>query len=81
MIAQCRVRECHAFQIKSVCSFVVLHCAGIVLDPRNEAASFSIANVNVADTTGLQESLHRALNLFCGGAFASDDPAIFSVGF
>jgi hypothetical protein len=60
---------------------VVLHCAGIALDPGDEAPSLSVANVDIADTAGLQESLHGVFNLGCGRAFTGNNPAVFAVGF
>ena len=54
---------------------------GIAFDPRNEASSFSVANMNVADTTRLQEPLHGGFNLICGRPFAGDNPAVFAVSF
>src|SRR3954464_14520199 len=62
-------------------SAAVLRCAGIALNPRDEASSFSIANVNIADTACLQEPFHGAFNFSRRRTFSSDDPAVFAVGF
>lgn len=56
-------------------------CVSIPLDPRDEAARLSVANVNVTNATGLQEPLYRAFNLICRRTFTDDDPAVFAVGF
>ena len=53
----------------------------IALDPGNEASSFSIANVNVADTVGIQEPLDASLDLMRRWAFAGDDPPAFAISF
>src|SRR5690348_17586129 len=53
----------------------------IALDPGNEAPSFSIANVNVADTAGIQEPLDASLDLRRRRAFSGDDPPALAVSF
>src|SRR6476646_4897285 len=53
----------------------------IALDPGNEASSFSIANVNVADTAGIQEPVDASLDLQRGWAFSGDDPSALAVSF
>jgi hypothetical protein len=54
---------------------------GVALDPGNEAPSFSIADVNVADAAGVQEPPDASLNLMLGWALASNDPPVFAVSF
>src|SRR5262249_48158076 len=53
----------------------------IAFDPGNEASSFSIANVNVADTGGIQEPLDAFLDLMRRWTFADDDPPVFAISF
>lgn len=53
----------------------------IALNPGNEAPSFSVANVNVADTAGIQKPLDASFDLLCRWAFASDDPPVLTVSF
>src|ERR1041385_5776416 len=62
-------------------SAAVLLCAGVTLNPRDEASSFSIANVDVVDTACLQETFHRAFNFSRRRAFPSNNPAVFAIGF
>src|ERR1051326_2330335 len=62
-------------------SATVLRCAGIALNPRDEASSFSIANVDVADTSCLQEPFHGDFNFSRRRTFPGNNPAVFAIGF
>src|ERR1051326_7486547 len=53
----------------------------IGLDPGNVAPSFSIANMNVAGTAGIQEPLDASLDLMRRWTLAGDDPAVLAIGF
>src|SRR5258708_20889302 len=55
--------------------------SAIALNPGNEASSFSVANVNIADTAGAQEPLDASLDLLRRWAFASDNPPVLTVSF
>src|SRR5215831_8329552 len=53
----------------------------VALDPGNEAPSFSIANVNVSDTVGIEQPLNASLDLMRRWAFAGDDPPALAISF
>lgn len=51
------------------------------LDPGNEAAGLSVANVNVADTDGIQKPLNASFDLRLRRALSGNDPAVLTVSF
>jgi hypothetical protein len=53
----------------------------IALNPGNEAPSFSIANVNIADASGIQKPLDASLDFILRRAFARDDPPALAISF
>ena len=75
MIAQSRVRAGTTLPSCKGCNFQLwLSLGGIALDPGDEASSLSIADMDVTNSGGLQESLHGAFNLIGRRAFTGDDP-------
>jgi hypothetical protein len=53
----------------------------IALNLGNEASSFSIADVNIPDTAGIEQPLDASLDLMRGWALTGDDPPGLAIGF
>ena len=53
----------------------------VAFDPGYEASSFSIANVDIPDTVGIEQPLDAFLDLMRRWAFADNDPPALAISF